>query len=383
MSPHRRRAAGVAAAIAIVIAIEVPGPPATSAAGPARKPGIRVHVRRLAPGVTLKKVVDRRRPRRTYVLTIDPTLGASVDVVLSNDLIPGLERTSSMARRSGAVAAVNGDFGFISGRPVHPFAADGELVQTSHNLGGTFALSSDGAMRIGRPVVKVTALEADTGEVWPVAAWNRERPGVGDLHGYTSVGGMLARPPRSACWATLTSSAEPVLGPDGTVRDHQVTGTGCTSSPPWVGENVVLSAEAGTDEAEFLRSLVAGEVITLAWSFGWPRVTDAIGGGPFLVRRGRVVLGPCSGGICGRNPRTAIGLTRDGRVLLVVVDGRIRGSVGMTLAELARFMRGLGAASALNLDGGGSSTMVARDSVVSRPANGFERGVSSAVVVRF
>jgi hypothetical protein len=71
----------------------------------------------------------------------------------------------------------------------------------------------------------------------------------------------------------------------------------------------------------------------------------------------------------------------DGRVLLVVVDGRRRASVGMDLVGLAKLMRRLGAVSALNLDGGGSSTMVVRGKVKNRPSDGWERPRSSAVLV--
>ena len=101
-----------------------------------------------------------------------------------------------------------------------------------------------------------------------------------------------------------------------------------------------------------------------------------------LVNNGQVVLGSCTGAVCSRNPRTSIGLTADGRVLLVVVDGRQSSSVGMSLLELAQFFVGkLGAESAINLDGGGSSTMAVRGALENHPGDGFERAVSSAVLV--
>ena len=82
-----------------------------------------------------------------------------------------------------------------------------------------------------------------------------------------------------------------------------------------------------------------------------------------------------------RQPRTLAGVRADGTTLLVTVDGRRPGwSVGMTLPEAARLMRSLGARDALNLDGGGSSTMTVRGEVVSRPSDrGGERPVSDGV----
>jgi hypothetical protein len=86
-----------------------------------------------------------------------------------------------------------------------------------------------------------------------------------------------------------------------------------------------------------------------------------------------------------RDPRTAVGLDADRGVLwIVVVDGRREGvSEGMTLPELAALLRALGVADAINLDGGGSSVMVVRGGVVSRPSVPWgERAVVNALVLR-
>jgi exopolysaccharide biosynthesis protein len=84
--------------------------------------------------------------------------------------------------------------------------------------------------------------------------------------------------------------------------------------------------------------------------------------------------------VASKQPRTLAGVRADGTVLLVTVDGRRRGwSAGVTLVEAARVMRSLGARDALNLDGGGSSTMTVGRRVVNRPSDGFERAVSDGV----
>jgi len=89
-----------------------------------------------------------------------------------------------------------------------------------------------------------------------------------------------------------------------------------------------------------------------------------------------------------RNPRTAIGSDKSGRKLIMVsVDGRQQGSIGMTLRELAEFMKEIGAYNAINLDGGGSTTMVSRPlgvnrlEVVNSPSEGVQRKVANAVGV--
>ena len=89
-----------------------------------------------------------------------------------------------------------------------------------------------------------------------------------------------------------------------------------------------------------------------------------------------------------RNPRTAIGRRPDGTVLLVVADGRNKQADGLSMLELQQVMAALGCADAINLDGGGSTTMVVRGVVVNHPSdnNRFdaagERPVANAVVVR-
>lgn len=84
----------------------------------------------------------------------------------------------------------------------------------------------------------------------------------------------------------------------------------------------------------------------------------------------------------GRAPRTAIGVTASGELLLVTVNGRQPNiSVGMSLAELGRLLIELGAVQAMNLDGGGSTTMVIRDLVLNLPSNGQERPVSNAILI--
>lgn len=125
----------------------------------------------------------------------------------------------------------------------------------------------------------------------------------------------------------------------------------------------------------------------------WPEVVDGLGAHPSLVSAGAMRLEPDrdTDFYDGRHPRTALGVRADGTVLLVVVDGRTSAGVGMTLADLARHMVNLGAVDAVNLDGGGSTTLWLRDQsingVVNHPSdNGVadhrgERGVSDVLLV--
>jgi hypothetical protein len=112
---------------------------------------------------------------------------------------------------------------------------------------------------------------------------------------------------------------------------------------------------------------------------------DAVGGMPVLVDNGLAYQkANCSSYFCDRNPRTGIGYEADGTIVMVTVDGREPGvSVGMTLNAFADYMQSLGCTYALNLDGGGSTTMwVKGDGVVNHPSDSTgERWVTNAVVV--
>jgi exopolysaccharide biosynthesis protein len=117
---------------------------------------------------------------------------------------------------------------------------------------------------------------------------------------------------------------------------------------------------------------------------------QAIAGSHIVIKDGRKTTLPDTPFSTSRHPRTAVGTADGGRTLvLVVVDGRRPGvSVGMTLAELADLMLKLGCEHALNLDGGGSSTLVMRNpelnqlQVINQPSGGKQRAVANVLGVR-
>ncbi|MYD97680.1 MAG: phosphodiester glycosidase family protein, partial [Gammaproteobacteria bacterium] len=117
------------------------------------------------------------------------------------------------------------------------------------------------------------------------------------------------------------------------------------------------------------------------------RVEDALGAGPALVVNGEVNVTTREEVFFGTaipytHPRTAAGVTADGKLLLMLVDGRQRESRGVALEELAALMVGVGAEEALNLDGGGSSSLVVNGELLNNPAGrGREREVMTAVGV--
>jgi exopolysaccharide biosynthesis protein len=126
----------------------------------------------------------------------------------------------------------------------------------------------------------------------------------------------------------------------------------------------------------------------MTWSFDndYGDVLHALSGGPRLVKDGKVCVTAAEEKFrndvaVGRAPRTAIGITGNRELLLLAVDGRRPShSIGLTLPELAQWMIDLGATEAMNLDGGGSTTLVINGKV-EIPSTGTERRVSNALAV--
>ena len=124
--------------------------------------------------------------------------------------------------------------------------------------------------------------------------------------------------------------------------------------------------------ASKLSSLVVNNSVKLdiKTSPEWENVNHIISGGPYLVKDGEVFVDTAEQkllAIGGRNPRTAIGYTKDNRFIMVTADGREGSSIGMTLKELAFYMQKLGCVNAMNLDGGGSTVMYVKGSIANKP----------------
>jgi hypothetical protein len=340
-----------------------------------------VKTKKIAPGLLYTRIVQRQVPRRTFVLKLDLRKAITLDVTIADAALPSRDQLSDIVRRHDALAGVNGDYGG-SGNPVHPFAQDGELLHTASALGTSFAVTVDETRALfDRPRVEVTLTDRTNGRTFTIDRWNQGPPAPGELVGFSPLGGTLELPPEYTCSVRLLPTGDPVLAsPDGVDRDHVVDAVACSESAMNRGGGIVISAAPATDEATELLALAPGTPMRLHWTLGFEGVFDAVGGAPLLLRDGEPV-GRCNSG-CGRQPRTGVGVTASGKILLVVVDGRqTRWSLGPTVAEFAEIMADLGAVTALNLDGGGSSEMVVEGEVVNRPSDGHERAISNAILV--
>ena len=343
-------------------------------------------VKNIAPGLDLISILDRRGPNRIRVLRVDPSTALTLDLALARDRLPGRETTSDMARRNGALAAINGTYGLPWGRPIGLFVQDSYLKTSPLVWGNAFSLSrAERLSYVGHPDlhVRLTGLLSQTELV--IDKWNESGPIKEKVGAYSPEGGRYVAPPKDACSARLveTDHARWNSSEDGVVRWYAVEEVRCARRPLSRRGGVVVAARRTSKAAKQISSLMVGEMVELSWALGWPGVTDAIAGNPVLVADGRNVAYDCSSYFCDRHPRTGVGVTSNGQILLATVDGRQPGySVGMTLLQFARLFRALDATTALNIDGGGSTTMVVKDSLVNSPSDaGGERAVSSSILI--
>ncbi len=341
----------------------------------------------LMPGVTYETQVQFtfHGPSVIHVLTMPRPGGLwALKPALSNDVIVGVERVTAIQQRvssSATVAGVNGDRFVSNGRPSGILMRDGQLQHGPGDSRSSIGIDTGGNLRVER--VRLLPTWQGTGQRQNLSAVNNS-PSSSGMSLYTPVWGPST--------PAAPGSLEVVLQPfPATVPNTEVAGRvtesrsgGATPIPP---DGAVLVAR-GTVATNRLRNeapVGTNVRVRLVLQPDWAGVVDALGGGPALVRDGKAVFNAGEAFVPQQlalpEPRTAVGQLADGRIILVVVDGRRRGySSGMTNFELALALVRLGAVTGAALDGGGSSTMAFDGQLLNRPS-GAERPVSEALLM--
>jgi Phosphodiester glycosidase len=346
----------------------------------------------IAPGVLLYHVqnptlVTPEGPISIWLARLDP-MRVELRAALANDEIMGTETVAGIAERHGALAAINAGFFLANGDPAGVLTLNGRLVSDTRRPRGAVGIARDaGGVRLLFARLRATAtLVLQTGRT-------TRRAGIDGVD-TTRVRGqlMLFTPSYHAHTDTAPGGLEWVV----TGRPLRVVSgphrTGKTAIP---ADGFVLSF-GGDTLPPSLAGLRRGTRIALDVSYdpvegepkSWSIAQDIVGGAGLLVRDGRDVedwaIEAFNDGFAeNRHPRTMIGTAADGTIWLVAVDGRQpQLSVGMSLLELRRLAHRLGLVNALNLDGGGSTTMWAQGRVVNSPSDlTGPRQVSDALLV--
>jgi hypothetical protein len=336
----------------------------------------------VAPGIDLFRLdqtdlLSPPGPVAIQLLRLDPRR-VRLTAVLAHDQVLGAETVPSIASRRGATAAINAGFFVIpTGEPAGLMKIGGTLVSDTSLRRGAVAISTSPDGRAALVFDQVSASVEIAGQT-RAGAFRIQAGGVD-----------TTRPPGQVVWFNRLFNRHTDTTDAGT--EWVITGL-----PPAVIERRadamrtlipdgggVLSF-GGAAPAPPLDRLDVGDRVSVTAIYkttrgtspaAWEAAPDVVGGAGLLVFHGEqvrewTVESLRAGFVTDRHPRTVIGVDEDGRIWLVTVDGRNpQLSLGMTFAELQTLARGLRLRDALNLDGGGSTTMVVRDVVVNHPSD--------------
>ncbi|MER5428600.1 phosphodiester glycosidase family protein [Streptomyces sp. NPDC002588] len=343
-----------------------------------------------------------------HVLSVDLTNSHVRLGLLYPGRVAARAAVSGLADGQGAVAGVNGDFFHISetqhpgvevtGASVGPAVADGRVLKGAVPKGQRFGpglppgvgtgavlgVGTDGLARLDTLSLQGTVTTAE--QRLPLGGLNQYALPVGSIGAFTPEWGSASRE-RAICGTDTdrggpcsANTYEVTLKGGRVVSVANSPGSGAVAA----GSTVLVGREAG---AERLREFTVGESVDVRYGLGsgsGRAYRFAIGGSPLLA--GGLPLPGLNNGTSA--VRTAVGVGDGGkRVFLFVLDGAVAYRRGLTVAEVAGALRDLGATEGFNLDGGGSSTLVARPAgqarvtVRNHPTGGAERRVPNGVGV--
>lgn len=346
-----------------------------------------------------------RGPWEVRVLTIDPRKFRG-DLV--GDFGPDIERretTSALAAAKGATAAVNAGFFVLdpaAGAPGDPAGvgvyAD-RLLSEATNGRPSFVFSTDGrhahvarhtwtgTVRSGHKTLALDGINRVPGLI-------RNCGGTGDQPTNHPRHDTTCTDPDELILFTSDYGASTPAGPGVELlvdNKNRVTEVRAPRGGPLpAGTRSIQGTGA---KAEALREL--GPKLTITSKLKGHTGDYVLNGGPELVRNGRQHATPATDGMVRpsdpsfyygwvqkRNPRTIAGVDTQGRILLATIDGRSTASLGLSIAESAAVAQSLGMHEAINLDGGGSTTMVTNNQVINKPSDtAGERPVGDAILI--
>lgn len=329
-------------------------------------------------------------PIKVNLLRLDLTK-VRLDVVHALDAAIGLETVSSMAIRHGAFAAINAGFfrldkSIFAGDAAGVLMIDGRLFSESYIGRIELKISNErNKTEVGFSRTNVIPTATLGGKELDVSGINRERK-TDEL--------ILFTPEFNRKSLTDKNGLEII------VEAGKVVWVGDKEGNHFIPSNGFILSASGKARETLLGKVKVGDDIRTGTRL-FPikldnereyvktstNTEDIIGGVPQLIKNGKIEITweqekSSKSFVETRHPRTAVAKLKDGKFLMATVDGRQKESVGMNLNELAEMLLGFGAVDAMNLDGGGSTTMFLNGRIVNKPSDKEgERKVSDAILV--
>lgn len=312
------------------------------------------------------------------VLKLDPKNQFSelIPLIGPNGVSKRAKLSDMINSKEKAVAGINGDFFEMTSMPMALGSLYGEnqLILTTPEKAfsrNSFYITKDGKGKVGPLDNNIKVKNIRTGKTFSVNALNK----VSKPH--TAISVLDSNWGKTSPGSSIGAGNVEILVSNGLVIDKRVGG-----KPININPGTYVLTQVGDD----LKSINIGDTLQLDLG-SYNNLKFAIGGGNVLVKDG--VVNTTEKLSTKNDPRTAIGINKDNsEILLVTVDGRNNKSIGMSEKDLAEFMRSIGAYQALNLDGGGSTTMGIKYSgdekttVVNSPSGGTERAIVSGVGIK-
>jgi Phosphodiester glycosidase len=296
--------------------------------GTAQFPVVMLEVDPRQSNITLKPIVT------------NPTGGAGIAPLIAT------------AQRWQVAAAINGGFFNRNNQlPLGAIRQDGRWLSGPILNRGAIAWNDNGEILVGRLTLQNT-ITTDTGQQYPVSFFNT---------GYVGAGIAMYTPEWGSTYTPIVDNEVLITAQNNRVSNQRPAGAAGQISAPIPSDGYLLVVRSYTEAAHALRvgTMLRRETVSLPADFN--RYPQIMGAGPLLIQNQHTVLNAQAEGfsdtfIRQAAPRSAIGRTREGTLIMATVQNRMNGP-GPTLLEIAQIMQQLGAVDALNLDGGSSTSL--------------------------
>lgn len=329
-----------------------------------------VRVNHVATGVKHIKGVKyfSGRPVKINVVIMNRDVATNLELkpaVASTNTLAHKTTIRTIAYRTKSVVAING--GFFkpqTGVPLGTLMIDGKLY-----TGPIYDRVAIGIFKDGYDIGRVQLDAKIRGNNQEIRIDNLNQPRILSslVLAYSSDWGSYAPP-------------SPKYGVQLQIKDNKILRASANPLPIPQGGYVIVGPKSKLEKLFGAQNVN----ISIKTNPKWENVQHIISGGPYLLKDGEPyidVVAERLQSIGGKNPRTAIGYTANNDLILVTADGREGSSVGLTLTELAQFMKSLGCTNAINLDGGGSTVMYINGQIVNHPPQPGGIALSNVITI--
>ncbi len=310
--------------------------------------------------------------QKIFTLEFDP-LDKRIEFkpALSYDNVFGFEKISEICKRTGAYAAINGGFFYEFGDPVGMVVIDGKMFMSSAGYDPVFVIDKEGSSF--KKIISELSISIN-GKKTNINKMNRT--GLdGNIVLYTSDYGSTNRAKIKNTSIMIENNTVTSITKD-TFKEVPLKENSYLIS--FFGKKSSLPEKLGIKIGDKAKIDIKPQFdgIYQAYECGGMLIKDGIS---VVQEKDRWI-----GTLQNRDPRTAIGIKEDGRIVLIVVDGRQPGySSGFTGKELADYLISLGVKNAAMLDGGATSQIFVNGSLKNKPSyRGIERPVAGAFIVK-